>query len=389
MARLKMGMVGGGLDALVGAWHRRAVAIDGGIELVAGALASTRERALAAAKAWNLPRAYGGWEHMLEEESRRPIGDRIDFVTIATPNHLHYPIAKAFIEAGFNVVCDKPMTRTLQEAKSLAALVANSGVVFALTHNYTGYPLVKQARHMVGAGELGELIRVAVEYNQGWLLDTLEREGHKGAAWRTDPARSGQGGAMGDIGTHAENLMRYVTGLEIDSLCADLGRRHGRVLDDDGGVLLRLTGGARGVLTASQVLNGEGNDLRIKIYGTRGSLTWCQEQPETLVFSRNNAPAQIYRRGEAYLCPAAKRGTRLPPGHPEAFNEAFANIYANACDSMRAHKEGRTPTELELDFPSAADGVRGMAFIAAVVDSDASDTKWTGMKKYLSASADN
>jgi predicted dehydrogenase len=383
VARLKMGMVGGGLDAMVGAWHRRAVAIDGGIELVAGALASTRERSLAAAKAWSVARAYGTWEQMLQEEARLPVGERIDFVTIVTPNHLHYPVAKAFIEAGFNVVCDKPMTRTLEEAKSLARLVAQSGVVFALTHNYTGYPLVKQARYMVAAGELGELIKVIVEYNQGWLLEAVEQQGHKGASWRADPARSGRGGAMGDIGTHAENLMRYVTGLEIDALCADLGRRHGRILDDDGSVLLRLTGSVRGVLTASQVLNGEGNDLRIKVYGTRGSLAWRQEDPETLVNTRSNAPAQVYRRGEAYLCPAAQRGTRLPLGHPEAFNEAFANIYANACDTMRARKEGRMPTELELDFPTAEDGVRGLVFIAAAVDSDASDAKWTAMKNYL------
>ena len=383
MVRLKMGMVGGGLDALVGAWHRRAVAIDGGIELVAGALSSTRERALAAAKAWNLPRAYASWEHMLEQEVGRPAQERIDFVTVATPNHLHYPVAKAFIDAGFNVVCDKPMTRTLEEAKSLASLVAKVGAVFALTHNYTGYPLVKQARYMVAAGELGELIKVIVEYNQGWLLEALERDGHKGASWRVDPARSGQGGAMGDIGTHAENLMRYITGLEIEALCADLGRRHGRALDDDGSVLLRLRGGARGVLTASQVLSGEGNALRIRVYGTRGSLAWDQEHPETLIFSRNSGPSQIYRRGEAYLCAAAKRGTRLPPGHPEAFNEAFANIYANACDTMRARKERRAPTELELDFPTAEDGVRGLAFIAAAVASDGSQAKWTPMKDYL------
>jgi predicted dehydrogenase len=382
--RLKMGMVGGGLDALVGAWHRRAISIDGGIELVAGALASTPERARAAGKAWNLPRTYASWEHMLEQEAGRRTEERLDFVTIATPNHLHYPVAKAFIEAGFNIVCDKPMTRTLEEAKKLAALVASSGVVFALTHNYTGYPLVKQARYMVAAGELGELIKVIVEYNQGWLIEPLEREGHKGASWRADPARSGQGGAMGDIGTHAENLMRYITGLEIDTLCADLGRRHGRVLDDDGSVLLRLSAGARGVLTASQILNGEGNALRIRVYGTRGSLAWGQEQPETLSFSRNDAPAQIYRRGETYLCPAAKRGTRLPPGHPEAFNEAFANIYANAGDTMRARKENRAPTELELDFPTADDGVRGLAFVAAAVDSDAGQAKWTAMKSYLS-----
>jgi predicted dehydrogenase len=281
VARLKMGMV------------------DGGIELVAGALASTRERSLAAANAWDLPRAYASWEQMLEEERRRPAGERIDFATVATPNHLHYPVAQAFIEAGFDVVCDKPMTRTLEEAKSLAGLVRKRGVVFALTHNYTGYPLVKQARHMVAAGELGEVLKVSVEYSQGWLLEAVEQQGHKGASWRADPARSGRGGAMGDIGTHAENLMRYLTGLEIDALCADLGRQHGRVLDDDGSVLLRLTRGARGVLTASQVLSGEGNDLRIKVYGARGSVAWGQAQPETLLFYRNGAPAQVYRRGEA------------------------------------------------------------------------------------------
>jgi predicted dehydrogenase len=380
MTRLKMGMVGGGLDALVGAWHRRAAVLDGRIQLVAGALASTRERAQAAAEAWDLPRAYAGWEEMLAAESRLPAGERIDFVSIVTPNHLHYRIARAFSDAGFNVVCDKPMTRTLEEAKSLALAVAKSGIVFALTHNYTGYPMVKQARHIVATGELGELVKVAVEYSQGWLLDTVERQGNKGASWRTDPSRSGRGGAMGDIGTHAENLMRYVTGLEIEALCADLGRLHGRVLDDDGSVLLRLAGGVRGVLTASQVLGGEGNNLRIRVYGTRASLDWCQEQPETLSVLRNDAPTQIYRRGESYLCAAAKRATRLPPGHPEGFNEAFANIYANAADTMRARKEGRAPTELELDFPTADDGVRGLAFVDAVVDSDASAAKWTAMK---------
>jgi len=383
MARLKMGIVGGGLDALVGAWHRRAVAIDGGIELVAGALASTRERALAAAKEWQLPRAYGTWQEMLETESRLPDAERIDFVTVVTPNHMHYPIVKPFAEAGFHVVCDKPMTRTLEEAKALAAIVAKTGIVFALTHNYSGYPMVKQARHMVASGELGEIIKVTVQYNQGWLLAQLERAGHKAAEWRTDPARSGRAGAIGDIGTHAEQLMHYVTGLEIEALCADLGRHHGRVLDDDGSVLLRFHGGARGLFRASQVLSGEGNDLRLHVHGTGGSLSWVQEAPETLRFARNDAPAQIYRRGEAYLCAAAKRGTRLPQGHPEGFHEAFANIYANAADTMRARKEGREPTELELDFPTVQDGVRGMAFVDAVVDSDASAAKWTAMKDYL------
>lgn len=383
MRKLRMGMVGGGLDALVGAWHRRAAAIDGGIDLVAGALASNRERALAAAQAWGLRRAYGTWQELLERESGLPAGERIDFVTVVTPNDLHYPVAKAFIEAGFDVVCDKPMTRTLAEARSLASLVEARRTVFALSHNYTGYPMVKQARHMIAAGELGDLLKVVVQYEQGWLLDSLERDGHKGASWRTDPARSGRSCAMGDIGTHAENLMHYVTGLEIESLCADLSRHHGRVLDDDGSVLLRLKGGARGVLTASQVLHGKGNGLTLCVYGTRGSLAWGQEEPETLLLGRNGAPAQIYRRGEPYLCAAAKRATRLPAGHPEAFNEAFANIYANVGDTIRAHHESRSPTELELDFPTVHDGVRGMAFVDAVVDSDASAAKWTPLAPYL------
>lgn len=384
MQRLRMGMVGGGLDALVGAWHRRAMALDGRIEFAAGALASTRERALAAAQAWGVPRAYAAWPEMLQAESRMPTGERIDFVVVATPNQLHYPVARAFLDAGFDVVCDKPMTRTLAEAKDLAAFVAIKGAVFALTHNYTGYPMVKQARHMVAAGELGEVLKVIVQYDQGWLLDMQERQGNKQASWRTDPARSGRSCAMGDIGTHAENLMHYVTGLEIEQLCADLGRHHGRTLDDDGSVLLRLKGGARGVLTASQVLQGTGNGLALAVYGTRGALSWSQEQPETLAFGRNGAPAQIYRRGEPYLCAAAKRATRLPVGHPEGFNEAFANLYANVGDTIRARREGRAPTELELDFPNAQDGVRGMAFVEAAVDSDAAEAKWTKMAPYLS-----
>jgi predicted dehydrogenase len=377
-------MVGGGLDALVGQWHRRAMALDGRVEFTAGALASTRERSLEAAKLWGLPRAYGSWEEMLAAESRLPVSERIDFVVVATPNHVHYAVAKAFLDSGFDVVCDKPMTRTLAEAKSLAALVASKGAVFALTHNYTGYPMVKQARHMVEAGELGEILKVIVQYDQGWLLDTQERQGNKQASWRTDPARSGRSCAIGDIGTHAENLMHYVTGLEIEQLCADLSRHHGRALDDDGSVLLRLTGGARGVLTASQILQGTGNALALCVYGTKGALSWSQEQPETLTFGRTGAPAQIYRRGQGGLCGAAQRATRLPVGHPEGFNEAFANLYANLGDTIRARREGRVPSELEQDFPTAQDGVRGMAFVEAVVDSDATQAKWTLMAPYLS-----
>jgi predicted dehydrogenase len=383
MPRLKMGMVGGGLDAMAGGLHRRAAALDGEIDFVAGALASTPERAATAARVWNVARAYSNWREMLDAEQRLPPDERIDFVVVATPNHLHATIASAFARAGFHVVCDKPMTHTLQDAKQLAAAIEQTGILFALTHNYTGYPMVKQARHVVYGGALGEILKIVVEYNQGWLLEAREQHGHKGAAWRLDPQRSGRAGAMADIGTHAENLLHYITGLQVESVCADLARHHGRALDDDGSVLLRFANNARGVLTASQVLHGEGNGLNIRVYGTLGTLEWHQERPETLAVRRNDQPTQIFSRGGAGLCPAAQRATRLPAGHPEGFNEAFANIYRNVTDTIRARKEGRRPSELEEDFPTHLDGLRGMAFVEAVVDSNASDEKWTHMARYL------
>ena len=383
MPRLRMGMIGGGLESLAGGLHRYAAALDGGIDFVAGALASSPERAQAAAQAFHVARSYASWQQMLEAEQSLPQSERIDFIVIATPNHLHFPIAKACLAADFDVVCDKPLTHALSEAKELAQLAAERNGVFALTHNYTGYPMAKQARHMIAAGELGDILKVTVEYHQGWLLQRLEHEGNRQAAWRTDPQRSGRGGALADIGTHAELQMRYMTGLRIESLCADLGRQHGRALDDDASILLYLDGGARGVLTASQVLNGEENDLNVRIYGSRGSLTWKQQEPETLTLRRNDQPIQILRKGEPYLCEAAKRATRLPPGHPEAFIEAFANVYLNATGAIRARKAGRAATALESDFPTAEDGLLGMAFIEAAVDSDAGSAKWTAMAPYL------
>lgn len=377
--KLRMGMVGGGRDAFIGAVHRRAALLDGGVELVAGAFASTPEKSKASGKDLYLPddRIYGSWQEMVEREAQLPAGERIDFVSIVTPNFLHFPVAKAFLEAGFNVVCDKPMTTSSEEARALIAAVEGSGQVFALTHNYTGYPLVKQARHMVQQGLLGKVQKVVVEYPQGWLLNKVEDMGSKQAAWRTDPKRAGISSCMGDIGSHAENLAAYITGLEIEELCADLTTFvPGRLLEDDGTVLIHYVGGARCVLMASQISAGEENNLRIRIYGTEGALEWHQENPNYLWFTPQEGPRQVYSRGNAYLCAAAQRATRLPTGHPEAFFEAFANIYLNATDTMRAKLLGRQPTELELDFPTVYDGAKGVFFIEKVVESAHAKQKW-------------
>lgn len=378
--KLKFGMVGGGRDAFIGAVHRRAATLDGGAELVAGCFSSTPEKSKASGRDLLLrdERVYGTYQEMVEKESKLPEGERIDFVSIVTPNHMHFPVAKAFLEAGFNVVCDKPMVLNSAQADELIRLVEKSGVVFALTHNYTGYPMVKQARHMVRTGQLGKIQRVVVEYPQGWLLTKLEDTGQKQAAWRTDPARSGIAGCVGDIGSHCENLAAYITGLELGEICADLNTFvPGRLLDDDASVLLRFTNGARGILWASQICPGEENNLRIRVYGTEGALEWHQEHPNYLYFRPPSGPEQVYKRGNDYLCAAAKRGTRIPSGHPEAFIEAFANIYVNAMDTMRAKLLGREPTELELDFPTVYDGAKGVFFIEKVVESSKSDRKWT------------
>jgi len=313
---------------------------------------------------------------MAEREAALPETERIDFVSIVTPNFMHAPVATEFLERGFHVVCDKPMTLTLDEAKALRETVIKTGKVFALTHNYTGYPMVKEARERVRQGNLGEILKIVAEYPQGWLLDQIEAAGQKQAAWRTDPARAGASCTLGDIGTHAENLGRYITGLEIESICAEFTTFiPGRLLEDDANLLVRYKGGAKGVLYASQVSAGEENNLNIRIYGTKGSLAWQQEHPNELKFQPKDQPAQILRRGNGYLSDATKKFTRLPSGHPEAFFEAFANIYLEAVAAIRERIDGKTGGA--FDFPTVEDGVYGMAFLETAVQSARSDVKWT------------
>jgi len=377
-----MGMVGGGPGSFIGDVHVKAAQFDGGVELVAGAFSSTliksgeRGRQLYLAPA----RVYGSHHEMIAHERQLPAGERIDFVTIVTPNHLHFAAARDFLNAGFHVVCDKPMTFTLAEARTLQKLVRRKPeLVFALTHNYTGYPMVKLARDLVKQGTLGRILKVVVQYPQGWLIERLEKTGSKQAEWRTDPKRSGKAGTMGDIGTHAANLAEYITGLHITELCADLiATLPGRKLDDDGNCLLRFDSGARGVLIASQVSAGELNGLRIRIYGEKGHLYWRQETPETVEFATPDGRVTSYRRGTsaiAPLSPAAVAATRIPFGHPEGFYEAFATIYKNATDTMRAKLEGRKPSAINLDFPGVDEGVLGMEFIETVVRSGKAQ-KW-------------
>ena len=381
--RLRMGMVGGGPGAFIGDVHRRAACIDGDVELVAGAFASAAARSRRKGRELGLSpgRVYASYADMAAGERARPAGDRIDFVSVVTPNHLHFPVAMAFLEAGFHVVCDKPMTVTVDEARDLRRAVRKSGRVFALTHNYTGYPMVKLARDLVRRGDLGPLRKVVVEYPQGWLATRLERTGMKQAEWRTDPDRSGGSGCMGDIGTHAENLAEYVTGLRIVELCADLTTFvGGRPLDDDGNVLVRFQKNVRGVLHASQVSVGEENALSLRVYGERKGLEWRQEEPNTLRVRSNDGPVEVWSRGQGYVAaasPAAARASRLPAGHPEAFLDAFANVYRNAADTIRARRAGAEPDPLALDFPTADDGLRGMLFIDALLDSAGSNRKWT------------
>lgn len=381
-SKLKLGMVGGGRDAFIGSVHRSAAWLDGLYAFTAGALSSTPEKAKASGKDLGLAddRNYGSWEEMLEKESARAPGERIDVVSIVTPNHMHFPVAKAFVDAGFHVICDKPLVHSSEQADQLVAAVKKNGVVFAVTYNYTGYPMVKQARHMIREGKLGAIRKVVVEYNQDWLATKLEEMGAKQAEWRTDPKRSGIAGVVGDIGSHAENLVSTITGLEIDSLCADVSTFvPGRLLDDDANMLLRFKSGAKGVMFASQISSGEENDLRIRVYGEKASLTWHQENPNYLRFKPLGEPEQVYKRGNGYLCEAAQRASRIPPGHPEAFIEAFANVYKSAALTIAAMKEGREPDEFERDFPTVADGARGVRFIEKTIESGKSSTKWTAV----------
>jgi len=376
-------MIGGGRDAFIGAVHRMAANLDGQIELVAGCFSSDAEKSRLSGQDLFLAlgRVYSSYEQMAEREAKLPAAQRLDFVSIVTPNHLHAPIATAFLQQGFHVVCDKPMTRTLEEAAALREVVNRSGKIFALTHNYTGYPMVKEARELVGRGEIGRVLKIVAEYPQGWLLDQIEASGHKQASWRTNPEQAGASCCIGDIGTHAENLGRYITGLEIDSLCADFTAFiPGRALEDDGNLLVRYKGGAKGILYASQISAGEENNLSIRIYGTKGSLAWKQEHPNELTFHPKDQPARILRRGNGYVSDVAKKFTRLPFGHPEAFIEAFANIYTEVTRAIRDRLEGKPAAD--YDFPTVEDGVAGMAFIETAVKSASSDQKWISLIKH-------
>ena len=383
MRKLRMGMVGGGKDAFIGAIHRIAANMDGLIELSCGALSINPEIAKDSGKMLFLPedRTYLTYEEMIENESKMPADKRIDFITIVTPNFAHFGPAMAALENGFNVVIEKPMTFTLEEAKQLQKKVEETGLQLCLTHTYSGFPMVKQARAMMKDGALGKVRKVYVEYLQGWLSKLTEREGNAQAAWRTDPKKSGKAGAMGDIGTHAAHLAEYITGLKITKLCADLNVVvEGRHLDDDGEVLLKFDNGASGVLVASQVAAGEENNLKIRIYGEKGSVEWVQQEPNSLLVKWLDKPAEVLRAGANYtnaLSEFATKNCRTPGGHPEGYLEAFGNIYHNFAQTLLAKLEGKEPTKEMLDFPGADDGVRGMAFIENVVASGESKEKWT------------
>ncbi|MCI5068353.1 Gfo/Idh/MocA family oxidoreductase [Acidovorax sp.] len=379
--KLRYAMVGGGHGAFIGAVHRKAMALDGQFELVAGALSSSPERARASGAELGLAddRNHGSWQDLLADELRRPAHERIDLVSIVTPNHMHHPVALAFVQAGFHVVCDKPLVHTTAQADELVAAVKKAGTVFGVTYNYTGYPMVREARHLVQIGALGVLRKVTVEYNQGWLATAVEQGGgNKQADWRLDPARSGAVGTMGDIGSHAENLAATVTGQRPEALCADLTRfGAGRQLDDDAQLLLRYATGARGVIVASQVAAGLENDLRLQVSGTLGTLTWRQEDPNHLVHSPVDGPRRILTRGSPWLSPAALRAGRIPSGHPEAFIEAFANVYLGVAADIRARRSGVAADTLAADYPGVEDGALGVRFIEKVVESAASERKWT------------
>ncbi len=390
--KLKMGMIGGGIGAFIGDVHRKASRLDGGIDLVAGAFDINPRKSKQQGRELmlNPKRVYGTYEQMIERELKLPDGERVDFVAITTPNNWHFPIARDFLNAGFHVMCEKPMTFNVKEAKDLVKIVKESRKVFGLMHNYTGYPMVKLARDMVRAGDLGKIRKIVVQYPQGWLATALEKAGQMEtgqmqAAWRTDPKQSGGAGSMGDIGTHAENLSEYITGLKIKEVCADLSIFvKGRRLDDDGNVLLRFNNGARGVLHASQVSIGEENNLAIWIYGEDKGLEWHLEHPNYLYVRTADGPVQKWCRGNGYVgdkSPAAARATRLPAGHPEAFFEAFANNYLNFADTIRAKLTRTKVDPLAKDFPDVKDGLRGMLFIETVLASAKSKQTWTAFKK--------
>lgn len=383
--KLRMGMVGGGKDAFIGAVHRIAAFMDGKIELVCGAFSVNPEVSQESGRELFVSedRIYPDYKTMIEKEALLPEGERMDFLTVVTPNFLHFGPTKLALENGFDVVVEKPITVSLEEAQELQKIVEKTGRTLALTHTYSGYPMVKQARAMVQGGHFGKVRKIVVEYPQGWLSRLTDKEKSGGAEWRADPTKSGKSLVMGDIGTHAAHLAEYITGLRITELCADLTTFvEGRLLDDDGSVLLRFDNGAKGVLMASQISAGEENAVRIRIYGEQGGLEWANEDPNNLIVKMLDQPRQIYRTGNAYAAPYTlssftTHNTRIPSGHPEGLLEAFANIYRNFALTVSAKREGRSPSPEELDFPTVNDGVRGMAFIDTVVKSNGSNEKWT------------
>lgn len=379
--KLRMGLIGGGQGSFIGRVHSIAACLDNRATLVAGALSSNAERSKASAPSYDIApsRAYGSYEAMFDAESKIPTGERIDFVSITTPNHTHYEIAKAAVEAGFNVICDKPMTFDLRQAEDLLTTVEQSDVVFAVSHNYTGYPLVRMAREMILAGELGEIQAIRAQYIQGWLRTKLEQDNQKQAAWRTDPTKSGAAGAFGDIATHAYNLGRYMTGLKPDAVSCHLKSFvEGRKLDDYGTAVIRYENGGLGTVTASQISHGRENDLSIEIDGTKGALQWRQENPNEMIIRQNGKPHQIYTRdpNAPHMNASGAAACRLPSGHPEAFFEAFANIYASAFDDMAARGGGATVERRETIYPNIYDGVEGMFFIQQCVNSSQENAAW-------------
>lgn len=374
--RLRAGIVGGGRGAFIGAVHRIAAELDSESLVVAGALSSDPATAAASAADWRLARSYSTYEEMARTEAALP--DGIDFVIIATPNHLHLPVARAFLKAGIHVMCDKPLAVSVAEGQELRQLVAGSGRLFGLTHTYSGYPAVLEARALVAAGALGTIRKVHVEYLQDWLMDALEQTGQKQSAWRTDPARSGPGCALGDIGTHAHHLAEFITGQTVDAVSADVTHFvPGRRLDDDANLLLRFSGGAKGTLICSQVCCGEENDLSIRVYGTRGALEWRQQEPNTLLFKPAGGATQVCRTGKGFASADARSATRTPAGHPEGYLEAFATLYRRFAADVRRVARGEAPLR---DYPSVEEGVRGLAFVTAALESARGGSCWSALR---------
>lgn len=383
MARVKMGMVGGSLEAFIGNVHRMAAGLDGHVELVCGAFSSDPKKSKETGATLNLnpSRVYDSFKRMIEKEKNLPEEERMDFVSIVTPNFLHYEPAKMALKAGFHVMCEKPLAFSLKQAQELEKLVLKTNLIFGVTHNYTGYPMVKEARNMIKGGKLGKIRKVIAEYPQGWLSEKIEDGGQRQADWRTDPDRAGISCCVADIGTHAENLAEYTTGLKIKELAADVSTFvKGRKLDDDANILVRFDNGAKGVLMASQIATGEENELRIRIYGEKGSLDWLQSDPNKLIYKTPKGPQQIIKTGAGYhwLSAQTEAHTRLPGGHPEGYIESMANLYRNFAMSIHAHKEGEEHSNL-LDFPTITDGVRGMKFIEKVIDSGKKNAAWVSL----------